>query len=73
MDHSFNIEVAKDTGIAGAVILNNLYWWVDKNAKNGRNFNDGKYWTYNKKSASPKRSTHPYKFLLHSLWNTDAE
>ena len=51
MDHSFNIEVAKDTGIAGAVILNNLYWWVDKNAKNGRNFNDGKYWTYNKKSA----------------------
>ena len=31
MDHSFNINVAKKLGIASAVILNNLYWWIDKN------------------------------------------
>lgn len=36
MDHSFNINVAKKLGIASAVILNNLYWWIDKNrAKEG--------------------------------------
>ena len=51
MDHSFNIDIAKKVGIAGAVILNNIYWWVDKNSKNQINFYEGKYWTYNKKSA----------------------
>lgn len=51
MDHSFNIEIAKSVGVAGAVLLNNIYWWVDKNAKNQKNFFEGKYWTYNKKSA----------------------
>lgn len=51
MDHSFNIEIAKKVGIAGAVLLNNIYWWVDKNAKNQRNYFEGKYWTFNKKSA----------------------
>lgn len=51
MDHSFNIDIAKKVGIAGAVLLNNIYWWVDKNAKNQINFYEDKYWTYNKKSA----------------------
>ena len=35
MDHSFNINVAKKLGVAPAVILNNLYWWIDKNRTNG--------------------------------------
>ena len=51
MDHSFNIEIAKDVGVVGAILLNNIYWWVDKNSKNDTNFFDGKYWTYNKKNA----------------------
>ena len=51
MDHSFNIEVAKRIGIAPAVILNNLYWWIDKNRANDKHFHDGYYWTYNSRNA----------------------
>lgn len=51
MDHSFNIEVAKRIGIAPAVILNNLYWWIDKNRANDKHFHDGYYWTYNSRKA----------------------
>ena len=51
MDHSFNINVAKKLGIASAVILNNLYWWIDKNRANDKHFHDGYYWTYNSKKA----------------------
>ena len=63
MDHSFNIDIAKKVGIAGAVILNNIYWWVDKNSKNQINFFEGKYWTYNKKSVS--RETNYFNKNLH--------
>lgn len=51
MDHSFNINVAKKLGIASAVILNNLYWWIDKNRANDKHFHDGYYWTYNSRKA----------------------
>ena len=51
MDHSFNIEVAKKLGIAPAVILNNLYWWIEKNEANDKHFYDGYYWTYNSRKA----------------------
>lgn len=51
MDHSFNITVAKELGIAPAVILNNIYWWVEKNRANEKHFYDGYYWTYNSRKA----------------------
>lgn len=51
MDHSFNIDVAKKIGIAPAVILNNLYWWIEKNKANEKHFHDGYYWTYNSRKA----------------------
>lgn len=46
MDHSFNVEVAKKVGISSATILNSLYWWIEKNRVEERNFYDGYYWTY---------------------------
>lgn len=49
--HRFNINVAKKLGIASAVILNNLYWWIDKNRANDKHFHDGYYWTYNSRKA----------------------
>lgn len=51
MDHNFNIEVAKRLGIAPAVILNNLYWWIEKNRANEKHYHDGYYWTYNSRKA----------------------
>lgn len=29
-----------------AVLFQHIYYWMGKNAANGRNFHDGKYWTY---------------------------
>lgn len=51
MEHSFNIEVAKKLGLAPAVILNNLYWWIEKNKANNKHFYDDYYWTYNSRKA----------------------
>ena len=51
MQHSFDIEVAKEYGIEEAVILNNLYFWIEKNRANGQHFYDGYYWTYNSVKA----------------------
>jgi hypothetical protein len=51
MEHHFNIELATKLGIEEAIFLNNLYYWLQKNAANGKNFFDGSYWTYNTKQA----------------------
>lgn len=51
MEHNFNVDVAKDYGIAEAVILHNFYFWIKRNEANRENFHDGKYWTYNSVSA----------------------
>ena len=48
MKYTFDIEVAgkyNDPNIA--VFIEYLYFWLDKNRKNGRNYYDGQYWTYN--------------------------
>lgn len=44
---SFDVEVAKEITVEGAIILNHIYFWVRKNQINGKNFHKGKYWTYN--------------------------
>lgn len=54
MEHSFNIELAEKFGIEEAIILHHLFFWISKNAANGKNFYDGSYWTYNSVSAFTK-------------------
>ena len=51
MEHSFDIKIAKEYGIAEAIILKHIYFWVNKNALNGKNCIDGRYWTYNSVKA----------------------
>lgn len=51
MKHSFDIEVAKELGVNCAVLLENLYFWVEKNRANGKHFHEGTYWTYNSAKA----------------------
>ena len=51
MQHHFNINVAKEYGIATAVILDNMSFWIEQNRANRKHFHDGKYWTYNSKRA----------------------
>lgn len=47
MEHSFDIEIAKEYGIQCAIILKNIYFWIEKNKANDKHLHDGKYWTYN--------------------------
>lgn len=47
MEHSFNTDIAKEYGIEEAIILHNLFFWINKNTANDKNFKDGSYWTYN--------------------------
>lgn len=51
MTHSFDIDVAMEYGVNCAIILQNLYYWVEKNRANEKHFYDGMYWTYNSVKA----------------------
>ena len=51
MHHVFVTEVADEYGIAAAVILNNIFYWVRQNEANEVNYHDGYYWTYNSKKG----------------------
>ena len=49
--HCFDVDIAAKYGVHCAVLLNNIYYWIQKNEANGQNFYDGKYWTYNSRRA----------------------
>ena len=51
MEHSFDVEIAKEYGINCAIILKHIYFWVQKNRANEKHFYDGRYWTYNSQKA----------------------
>lgn len=52
--HTFDVSVAMQVGIPGAVILQHLLFWIEKNAANERHLHDGRYWTYNSAKAFHK-------------------
>ena len=54
MNHSFNIEIAKELGILEAILLNNLYFWIKHNEANEVNYYDGDFWTFNSVKAMTK-------------------
>lgn len=47
MVHSFDIEIAKEYGMLPAVLLNHLWYWIEHNRANDKNYYDGEYWTFN--------------------------
>ena len=51
MNHSFDIDIAKEYGINAAVIYENIRHWAAVNKANGRNVRDGYAWTYNSVKA----------------------
>ena len=54
MEHHFNVNLAIRFGIEKAAIINNLYYWINHNAKNNKNIYDGKVWTFNSTGAFAK-------------------
>lgn len=61
MHYSFDIELAKKYGDREAILLQNFIYWIAKNAANGKNYHDGRYWTYNSVAALG---------LLFPFWTT---
>lgn len=52
MDHfSFNAGYAIKYGVEEAIMIENLSYWIEKNAANNRHFHDGRFWTYNTAEA----------------------
>lgn len=51
MNHSFDIAVAKEYGMAEAVIIANFQFWIAKNKANGAHLREGRTWTYNSVKA----------------------
>ena len=49
--HFFDIKVAELYGVNCAVILENIYYWIEHNKANGTNFHDGRFWTFNSTKA----------------------
>ena len=58
MLHCFDPVVAAEVGMASAVILQNIYYWTEKNRANDVHFHEGRYWTYN--SVEAFRKMFPY-------------
>ena len=51
MQYHFDSEVAKEVGVQGAVLFDNIYFWIRHNTANEKHFYDGRYWTYNSTKA----------------------
>lgn len=51
MEHSFNVAIAKEYGIVEAILLQHIYFWIQKNKANNKHFYDNNYWTYNSTKA----------------------
>lgn len=51
MNHGFNVDIATQYGIAEAILLEHLSFWIAKNKADKTNFFDGYYWTYSSTKA----------------------
>jgi len=71
MTHCFDTQIAEIVGIEGAIILNYLDFWIQKNKANDRNFYEGHYWTYNSykawKELFPYMKENTIKRVLRNL------
>ena len=47
----FNVDVAVKIGVDGAIMMNNIHYWLVKNRANKKHYHDNKYWTYNSLDA----------------------
>jgi len=49
--HYFDENIAKEYGVAEAVMFQNIAYWVKENEAHDINFHDGRYWTFNSRKA----------------------
>ncbi len=51
MEHTFDIEIAKKSGVNAAILYRNFQYWIAHNKANGKHLIDGRTWTYNSQHA----------------------
>lgn len=51
MQHHFDVDLAVRYGMVEAILINHFEYWIELNRTNGRNFYDGRYWTFNSMKA----------------------
>jgi hypothetical protein len=51
LNHSFNIEVAAEFGVPEAIMIENMFFWIEKNRASDKHFYNNKHWTYNSVKA----------------------
>lgn len=51
MKYDFDTEIAKKLDVNSAILFSNIQFWCAKNKANKKNYNDGRYWTYNSTEA----------------------
>lgn len=51
MNHSFDVDIAKQYGVNAAIIFQNIGYWCEHSRANESNYYDGFYWTYNTNKA----------------------
>lgn len=44
--HYFNIHIAKEAGVNAAILFQNIAHWIQHNAKQGRNYQEGTHWMF---------------------------
>lgn len=47
MEHSFDVDIAREYGIPAAILLKQMSLWINVNKRKGKNQFNGKTWTYN--------------------------
>lgn len=47
MEHSFDVDIAREYGIPAAILLKQMSLWINANKRKGKNQFNGKTWTYN--------------------------
>lgn len=51
MYHMFDVEIAKQVGVIAAILFHNIAFWCQHSMANDKNWNDGRYWTFNTNKA----------------------
>lgn len=51
MQHHLDVDLAVRYGMVEAILINHFEYWIELNRTNGRNFYDGRYWTFNSMKA----------------------
>jgi hypothetical protein len=52
--HHFCTEIAEEIGVNKAILIDNIYFWWQRNVANQKNFHDDSFWTFNSGEAFVK-------------------